>query len=50
MPTKKKDVVHVKNPKTERYVKVDRSVGKIVGQKMSSEPYKGIPVARKKKR
>jgi hypothetical protein len=50
MPTKKRDVVQVKNPKTDRYVKIDRSAGKIVGHKKTSGPYKGVPVARKKKR
>jgi len=47
--TKKKDVVQVKNPKTNRYVKIDRSAGKIVSSKKSSGPYKNIPIARKKK-
>ena len=50
MPTKKKDVVQVKNSKTDRYVKIDRSAGKIVGHKKTVGPYKGVPVARKKKR
>lgn len=47
--SKKKDVVQVKNPKTDRYVKIDRSAGKIVSSKKSSGPYKNVPVARKKK-
>lgn len=47
--TKKKDVVQVKNPKTNRYVKIDRAAGKIVAHKKSSGAYKGVPVARKKK-
>jgi hypothetical protein len=46
---KKRDVVQVKNPKTNRYVKIDRSAGKIVSHKKSDGPYKGVPVARKKK-
>jgi len=46
---KKKDVVQVKNPKTNRYVKIDRSAGKIVSSKKSTGPYKNVPVARKKK-
>jgi len=46
---KKKDVVQVKNPKTNRYVKIDRSAGKIVSSKKSNGPYKGVPVARRKK-
>jgi hypothetical protein len=55
MPTKKRsagkkpDVVQVKNPRTARYVKIDRSVGKIVAHKKSAGPYKSIPVARKRK-
>lgn len=44
----KRDVVQVKNPKTKRYVKIDRIAGKILSHKKSEGPYKGIPVARKK--
>ncbi len=46
---KKKDVIQVKNPRTNRYVKIDRSAGKIVSSKKSIGPYKNVPVARKKK-
>jgi len=46
---KKKDVVQVKNPRTNRYVKIDRGAGKIVASKKTSGPYKNVPVARKKK-
>ena len=49
MTTKKSDVVQVKNPRTNRYVKIDRSAGKIVSHKKSEGPYKNIPVARKRK-
>ena len=45
----KRDVVQVKNPRTDRYVKIDRSEGKIIAHKKSEGPYKDIPVARKKK-
>jgi hypothetical protein len=45
----KHDIVQVKNPKTERYVKIDRTVGVIVSQKKTPGPYKNIPVARKTK-
>ena len=45
---KKHDVVQVKNPKTDRYVKIDRTAGQIVSNKKSSGPYKGVPVARKR--
>ncbi|MEX1265612.1 MAG: hypothetical protein WEA08_01735 [Woeseia sp.] len=43
-----RDVVQVKNPRTDRYVKIDRSAGKIIAHKKSEGPYKDIPVARKK--
>lgn len=46
---KKHDVVQVKNPRTDRYVKIDRSVGRIIDHKKSAGPYKDIPVARKRK-
>ncbi len=44
----KRDVVQVRNPKTGRYVKIDRDAGRIIGQKKSPGPYKGVPVARKR--
>lgn len=34
------DVVQVKNPKTDRYVKIDRTAGKIIGYKPTKGPYK----------
>ncbi len=43
----KRDVVQVKNPKSGRYIKIDRSVGEIVSHKSSDGPYKGVPVALK---
>lgn len=45
----KHDVVQVKNPKSGHYVKIDRTAGKIVSHKQTDGPYKGIPVARKRK-
>ncbi|MCK5075788.1 MAG: hypothetical protein KAR38_05400 [Calditrichia bacterium] len=50
MATKKSDVIQIKNPKSGRYVKIDRSVGTIVSHKKSEGPYKGVPVARKKQK
>lgn len=44
----KSDVVQVKNPRSGKYVKIDRAKGKIVGHKKSEGPYKNVPVARKK--
>lgn len=44
--TKKRDLVQVENPKTKRYVKIDRGAGVIVSIKRSPGPYKGVPVVR----
>ncbi len=44
----KKRVVQVKNPKTGKYVKIDREKGRIVAHKKSDGPYKGVAVARKR--
>jgi len=43
--TSKRDVVQVKNPRSGKYVKIDRSKGQILSHKKSEGPYKGIPVA-----
>ncbi len=50
MASKKRDVVQIKNPRTGRYVKIDRSAGRILSHKKSEGKYKGVPVARKKSR
>lgn len=47
MPTKNK-IVQTKNPRTGKYVKIDRSKGKILSNKKSPGPYKGVPVVRKR--
>jgi hypothetical protein len=44
-----KDIVQVHNPRTDRYVKIDRDAGRILAEKKSPGPYKNIPVARKPK-
>lgn len=44
----KRDIVQVKNPKSGHYVKIDRSVGKILSYKKTEGPYKNIPIARKR--
>ncbi len=46
---KKKDIVQVRNPKTGRYVKIDRARGRIIAHKKSEGPYKGIPIARSRR-
>lgn len=38
-----------KNPRTGKYVKIDRDKGKIISVKKSEGPYKNVPVIRKKK-
>ena len=48
MSNNKKNIVQVKNPKTGRYFKIDRSAGKIIAHKKSEGPYKGVTVARKR--
>jgi len=48
MPKGKKDIVQVKNPKTGRYVKIDRAAGRIIDHKKSEKPYKNVPIARKR--
>ena len=46
---RQRDVVQVKNSRSGRYVKIDRSAGMIVSVKKSPGPYKGVPIARAKK-
>lgn len=50
MARKKRDVVQIKNPRTGRYVKIDRSAGRILSHKKTAGKYKNVPVARKKRR
>ena len=45
---KKAKIVQTKNPKTGRYVKIDRAAGRIIDTKKSPGPYKNVPVARKR--
>ena len=49
MAAKKHDVVQTQNPKSGHYVKIDRTAGKIISHKKSAGPYKGVPIARKRK-
>lgn len=44
---KKRDIVQVRNPRTGRYVKIDRAAGRIIDHKKSEGAYKNVPVARK---
>lgn len=45
----KKGIGQTKNPRTGKYVKIDRDKGKILTTKKSPGPYKNVPVIRKKK-
>ncbi len=45
---KKARIVQSKNPKTGRYVKIDRQKGQIIASKKSPGKYAGVPVARKR--
>ena len=40
----KEILVQIKNPKTKRYVKIDKSTGSIVAHKKTRGPYKGIKI------
>lgn len=48
MSAKKIDLVQVKNPRSNRYIKIDRSKGVILGTKSTSGPYKNIPIGIKR--
>ena len=50
MSSKKNDVVQKKNPITGRYVKIDRTAGRIISHKKTEGPYKGVPISRKRKK
>ncbi len=47
---KKSDIVQVRNPRSDRYVKIDRAAGRIVSHKKSEGSYKGVPIARRRSR
>jgi len=46
--SKKSKRVQVFNPKTKRWVKIDRASGKIVAHKKTPGPYKNVPKHRKR--
>jgi len=48
-PSRRLDTVQVRNPITERYVKVDTRTGRILAHKKSPGPYKGIKELTRKK-
>lgn len=44
-----KKIGQTKNPRSGKYVKIDRDKGKVISTKKTDGPYKGIPIIRKKK-
>lgn len=44
---KKHEIVQLLNPRSHRYVKVDKTVGGIIAHKKTPNPYKGIPIVSK---
>lgn len=40
----KPEIVQLRNPRSGRYVKVDRTHGRIVAHKRSDGPYKNVPI------
>jgi hypothetical protein len=41
--------VQLRNPRTDRYVKVDRARGAIVAHKSTPGPFKGVSIARRRR-
>ena len=39
-----KNIVQTKNPKSGRYIKINRGLGKIIATKKSDGPYKNIEI------
>ncbi len=46
----KSNIIQIKNPKTGKYIKVDKSRGFIISTKKSPGPYKDIPIVIKPKK
>jgi len=49
MARKRARFAQLRNPKTGRYVKVDRERGVIIAHKRTKGPYKGVPIARRRR-
>lgn len=45
-----RNIVQTKNPRSGRYVKINRSKGMITAHKKSDRPYKNIPIIRREKK
>jgi hypothetical protein len=46
---KMKGIVQLKNPKTGKYIKIDRRKGQIIDHKQTCGPYKDIPIVKEVK-
>lgn len=42
------NIVQIKNPRSGKYIKIDRSLGKILSHKQTAGAYKGIPIVESK--
>ncbi|MCH7838062.1 MAG: hypothetical protein IIC26_06085 [Chloroflexi bacterium] len=38
-------LIQIRNPSVDRYVKIDRSTGRIMSHKKTAGPYKGVRIA-----
>ena len=45
----KRGLAQTRNPRLDRYVKIDRDEARIISVKKSPGPYKNVPIIRKKK-
>ena len=45
----KHEYVQIQNPKTKKFIKIDKTIGKIVSHKKSLGAYKNIPIHKKQK-
>lgn len=45
----KGNVVQIRNPKTGKYLKIDRGKGLIIGYKKTKGPFKGVTIINNKK-
>lgn len=48
--TRERPIVQTRNPRVNRYVKIDRQEGRILEHREEEGPYPGIPIARRSPR
>lgn len=49
MNNKQDDIVQIRNPRSNRYVKINKTKGVMISSKKNIGPYKGIPIVKNKK-